>query len=188
MHNEAAFFTLKELETLGKSKGVIPQAVKEVVEALVADGSVQSDKVGSQALFWALPSQKVSALKNKRQRLVEDNERLQKELEQLKSELADLGSQAVPSEQEAAELRARVATERKRREDLKSKVEALERCGPGKISEMKRQIVVAKEAANRWADNIITLRSMFLREQRGDVSSGMFNKTFNLPEDFDYLE
>merc|ERR1712093_871610 len=69
MHAEASVYTLKELEVLGKSKGVIPQAVKEVVEGLCADGAVENDKVGSQSLFWALPSQRSSALKTKRARI-----------------------------------------------------------------------------------------------------------------------
>lgn len=40
---------VRSLTGEGKSKGVIPQAVKEVVESLTADGEVQTDKVGSQA-------------------------------------------------------------------------------------------------------------------------------------------
>lgn len=44
MQQEASFWTLKELEVLGKSKGVIPQAVKDVVESLVGEDEVQSDK------------------------------------------------------------------------------------------------------------------------------------------------
>ncbi|CAJ1429945.1 unnamed protein product [Effrenium voratum] len=91
MQAEAAFFTLKELETLGKSKGVIPQAVKEVVESLVADDEVQSDKVGSQILFWALPSQRTATLQNKRQKLQAETNQLQSELQKLQGSRMHLG-------------------------------------------------------------------------------------------------
>ncbi|CAE8619037.1 unnamed protein product [Polarella glacialis] len=188
MNKEASFYTLKELESLGKSKGVIPQAVKEVVEGLCADGEVQTDKVGSQVFFWALPSQRTSALRTKKQKLDVESEKLRKELQQLEEELAELSNLPIPSEQEVAELRARAAAERRRRDQLKAQVDAYERCGPEKLAEMKRQSVVAKEAANRWADNICTVRSLFLRERRGEVSSEQFNQSFGLPEDFDYLE
>lgn len=40
-----------------------------------------------------------------------------------------------------------------------------------------------EEAANRWGDNIINVRSKFVRENRGDVTTAQFNKIFNLPED-----
>jgi len=188
MQGEASFFTLKELETLGKSKGVIPQAVKDVVESLVADDEVQSDKVGSQLLFWALPSQRTATLQNKRQKLEAETKQLQAELQKLQAELSQLSSQPAPTEEEAATLRAQAAMERKKCEQLRSEIQAYERCGPAKLAEMKKQTAIAKEAANRWADNICAVRSLFLRERRGEISASQFDQTFGLPEDFDYLE
>lgn len=188
MQAHATFYTLKELEVLGRSKGVIPQAVKDVVEGLVSSGDVQTDRVGSQALFWALPSQQVTVLRAKKQKLEEEAERMRREIKALGAEADELRTAQIPSEEEAAALRIRVNLERKRRDELKEKVDILERCSPEKVQEMKKQIAIAKEAANRWADNIHSVRSIFLREQGGQVSATMFNTTFNLPEDFDYLE
>jgi len=189
MHADGMFYTLKELEALGKAKGVIPQAVKEVVEALCADGEVQNDKVGTQQLFWALASAKAASLRTKRQKLDQEAEGLAKEHDQLKAQLAALKAEgSVPSPRELAELRARAAAERQRRDALRKQIEAFERLGPGKLGEIRTQTAVAKEAANRWADNICAVRSMFLRERRGEVSSHQFNTMFNLPDDFDYLE
>mmetsp|Transcript_22194 Transcript_22194/g.66183 ORF Transcript_22194/g.66183 Transcript_22194/m.66183 type:complete len:207 (-) Transcript_22194:296-916(-) len=187
MEEEAAFYTLKELESLGKSKGVIPQAVKEVVEGLCADGDVQTDKVGSQVLFWALPSQKIATLSGKRQRLQEEAQKLEKEHETLEAELAAV-PEPPPSEQEVAELRAQAARDRKHRDGLQAQVEACRRGGAGQLTELGKQTVVAKEAANRWADNVCVVRSQFLRERRGEVSSKQFNQSFGLPEDFEPLE
>lgn len=188
MHTEATFFTLKELENLGKSKGVIPQAIKEVVEGLTADGEVQNDKVGSQVLFWALPSQRTSALRVKKQKLDTDLANLQSELSALQAEKEALAKMGMPSEAEVQELKTRAAADKKRCQQLQAQVDAMERCGPGKLAEMVQQIKVAKEAANRWADNISVVRSAILRERRGEVSSEQFNRSFDLPEEFDYLE
>eukprot|EP00439_Symbiodinium_sp_Y106_P062153 s3079_g9.t1 len=82
MQAEASFFTLKELETLGKSKG----AVKEVVESLVAEDEVQSDKVGSQVLFWALPSHRTAMLQKKRQKFEVEIKQLQAELQKCQAD------------------------------------------------------------------------------------------------------
>jgi len=188
MQAEASFFTLKELETLGKSKGVIPQAVKEVVESLVAEDEVQSDKVGSQVLFWALPSHRTAMLQKKRQKFEVEIKQLQAELQKCQAEISQLSSQPAPTEAEAATLRASAVQERKKCEQLRAEIEAHERCGPAKLAEMKKQILVAKDAANRWADNICAVRSLFLRERRGEVSAAQFNSTFGLPDEFDYLE
>ncbi|CAJ1429946.1 unnamed protein product [Effrenium voratum] len=108
--------------------------------------------------------------------------------ESAQAELAQLSSQSAPTEEEAATLRAQALLERKKCEQLRSEIQAYERCGPAKLAEMKKQTAIAKDAANRWADNICAVRSLFLRERRGEVSAVQFNQTFGLPEDFDYLE
>ena len=54
---QAEPFTLKELEKLlPKAKGIIWQSVKPCIETLVADGVVQSDKIGINVFYWAFPS------------------------------------------------------------------------------------------------------------------------------------
>merc|ERR1712008_672302 len=102
--------------------------------------------------------------------------------------MGTLSSAPLPSEQEAIELRARAAAERKRCEQLRAQLAAFERCGPGRLAELKRQTVKAKEAANRWGDNICEVRTLFIRERRGEVSAAQFNEAFQLPDDFAYLE
>eukprot|EP00435_Cladocopium_sp_Y103_P060977 s777_g22.t1 len=108
--------------------------------------------------------------------------------EKFPAELTQLSSQPAPTEEEAATLRAQAAMERKKCEQLRSEIQAYERCGPAKLAEMKKQTAIAKEAANRWADNICAVRSLFLRERRGEISASQFDQTFGLPEEFEYLE
>ena len=49
-------FTFKDLERLAPKSGIIPQSVKEVLEAIVADGLVETDKIGAGVFYWAFPS------------------------------------------------------------------------------------------------------------------------------------
>ena len=51
MKKEGLFYNLKELEVLGKKNGVIPQAVKEVVDCLVAERVVIQEKIGSLNMY-----------------------------------------------------------------------------------------------------------------------------------------
>jgi len=65
-HESKDFYQLKELEKLGpKLKGIVSQSVKEVLQTLVDDGLVQSDKIGSSNFFWAFPSARGSTLTHK---------------------------------------------------------------------------------------------------------------------------
>ncbi len=54
---------MKELEKLGpKEKGVVMQSVKEVVQTLVDDGFVDSEKIGTMVCFWAFPSKALNTV------------------------------------------------------------------------------------------------------------------------------
>ena len=67
---------LKELEKLGVKAGVIIQAIKEILDVLVADSLVESDKIGSANFYWSLPSKanEVMIAKNKANHLkIEQN-------------------------------------------------------------------------------------------------------------------
>jgi transposase len=50
------FYTLKELETLiPKECGIIHQAVKDVLQSLIDDDLVHTDKIGTAVYFWSFP-------------------------------------------------------------------------------------------------------------------------------------
>ena len=53
----AEVFTLKEIEKIGsKEKGIVEQTIKDVLQTLVDDGLVETDKIGAGNFYWALPS------------------------------------------------------------------------------------------------------------------------------------
>jgi len=48
---------LRELEKLcQKEKGITSMSVKEILQGLVDDGMVDTDKIGTSVYFWAFPS------------------------------------------------------------------------------------------------------------------------------------
>ena len=49
-------FNLKELEKLGSKSGIVLNMIKEVLDSLVDDDLVTSDKIGSANFYWSLPS------------------------------------------------------------------------------------------------------------------------------------
>eukprot|EP00913_Durusdinium_trenchii_P032243 g30188.t1 len=67
------------------------------------------------------------------------------------AELTELSSQPAPTEEEAATLRAQALRERKKCEQLRSEIQAYERCGPAKLAEMKKQTDIAKDISRKSA-------------------------------------
>lgn len=65
-HETKDFFTLKELEKIApKEKGIVQGTVKDVLQSLVDDNMVDSDKIGTSVYFWALPSKAINLKKQK---------------------------------------------------------------------------------------------------------------------------
>ena len=51
------FFQVKELEKMApKEKGIITQSVKDILQILVDEGLVDTDKIGTSIYYWAYPS------------------------------------------------------------------------------------------------------------------------------------
>ena len=65
------FWLLKEVERIApKEKGIVSQSVKEVLQSLVDDDLINTDKIGSSVYFWAFPSNSMVMKKKKLNELI----------------------------------------------------------------------------------------------------------------------
>ncbi|BES90860.1 Meiotic coiled-coil protein [Nesidiocoris tenuis] len=157
-HEKKDFFQLKDLEKIApKEKGIIVQSVKDVVQSLVDDNLVKTDKIGTSIYFWAFPSDAKLTKKVK-------FEELQKDLASTKSTLEKTHLAAAQLEdglQESAE-RARALKENERlqleRTQLIEKIQCYSGIDPEEFDQKNGEIQVAKDAANRWTDNVFSIR------------------------------
>jgi hypothetical protein len=62
--DDQSFFHIKDIEKLGTKKGIIFQAIKDVLDSLVGDNLVECDKIGSSNFYWSLPSKIYQVKKN----------------------------------------------------------------------------------------------------------------------------
>ncbi|KAG7276809.1 hypothetical protein CRUP_008759 [Coryphaenoides rupestris] len=63
-------FQLKDIEKIApKTKGITPMSVKDVLQSLVDDNMVDSERVGTSNYYWAFPSKALHARKRKLQDL-----------------------------------------------------------------------------------------------------------------------
>ncbi|KAH3889991.1 meiotic nuclear division protein 1 homolog [Dreissena polymorpha] len=180
------FFQLKELERMcQKEKGITSMSVKEILTSLIDDGMVDTDKIGTSVYFWAFPSK---ASQNRR-RKIDDLSVKVSEAETRCSSLRDAVAQArVGKEQtdDRTELLTQLSDAQSEKSRLEKELERYRECDPEVIAEVKQQTQVAKEAANRWTDNIFSTKSWI--KNKFSFEEAVINKQFEIPEDLDYME
>ncbi|NWX96624.1 MND1 protein, partial [Nothoprocta ornata] len=179
-------FQLKDIEKIApKEKGITSMSVKEILQSLVDDGMVDTDRIGTSNYFWAFPSKALHARKRKLEELqaqfaegTQKKEALQKNIEKCK-----IGREDTP---ERAALIEELAALRQKKEQLKAEIDKYRECDPDVVEEMRQTNKVAKEAANRWTDNIFAIKSWAKRKFGFEESR--IDKSFGIPEDFDYID
>uniref|UniRef100_A0A2K5REW5 Meiotic nuclear division protein 1 homolog n=1 Tax=Cebus imitator TaxID=2715852 RepID=A0A2K5REW5_CEBIM len=162
-------FQLKDLEKIApKEKGITSLSVKEVLQSLVDDGMFDSERVGTSNYYWVFPSKALHARKLK--------------LESLESQLSE-GSQKHASLQKSIE-KAKIGRCETEEEPLKT--EKYKNCDPQVVEEICQASKVANEDDNRWTDNIFAIKSWVKR--KFGFEENKIDKTFGIPEDFDYID
>lgn len=87
------------------------------------------------------------------------------------------------SEERTAKL-AKLEELEKKNKQLKSELQKFADNNPLLIKAMEEDVKTAKDAANRWTDNLFLLRSHM--QGRG-VDLSHFDKNYGIPEDLDYI-
>ncbi|CAH0588901.1 unnamed protein product [Chrysodeixis includens] len=185
-HHSKDFFQLKELEKIApKEKGITVQSVKEVVQSLVDDHLVDSEKIGTSIYYWSFPSK----AKNTQKRKVND---LQNEVDECSKKLKKV-EDAIASEsigRESSEERTQVLTMleklEKEEEKLKKELQRYRDCDPEYIAQLKTETQDLRTAANRWTENIYTLKSYI--KNTFQMENDVVDQNFNIPTDLDYVE
>ena len=69
-------WNLKELEKAGTKKGIVTQAIKDVLKNLCDENLVDTDKIGSGAFFWSFSSKARLRAENKIAALEKESEEI----------------------------------------------------------------------------------------------------------------
>ncbi|KAK4538571.1 hypothetical protein CDCA_CDCA18G4596 [Cyanidium caldarium] len=180
------FYTLKELEKVApKSKGITLQSVKEVLQCLVDDDLVNMDKCGVNTIYWCLPSESVQKKRHRLaaiERAVADKKALQQRLQEQVAE-ARRGREASAHREQVLERLQALDQQWSARE---AELQELRRCDPEHLDALVRETATLKERANRWTDNLYTVRA-YVRDQFG-VQLEVFDEQFGTERALQYVE
>ena len=81
-YESKSFFQLKELEKIGpKEKGITSMSVKDVVQSLVDDNMVDTERIGTSNYFWAFPSKGLNTRKRKYEGLLAQEQMLKEKIQ-----------------------------------------------------------------------------------------------------------
>mmetsp|Transcript_14455 Transcript_14455/g.27776 ORF Transcript_14455/g.27776 Transcript_14455/m.27776 type:complete len:210 (-) Transcript_14455:245-874(-) len=180
---------LKDIEKVGPKLGVISQSVKDVVQSLVDDDLLLTDKVGISNWFWSFPSEVAHKLRVK-------TNALEPELQRLKKRKADLDIECKQAKAARPESSARekslkkLASLEEQHERLRAELEQHKENNPEHFNNLGGSIEQAHEGANRWTDNIFQLQKWCNNKFGGDsekVKTSFKSLGVNL-DDLEYLE
>lgn len=185
-YEKKEFFQLKELEKIApKEKGITVQSVKDVIQNLVDDGLVDSDKIGTSVYFWAFPSK---AKHTRKRKLEEAEEKLNDVTNKVKKSKERLEN--ARKGREDSEVRDKILEEiaelKKKKEHFSIELKKYEDNDPEILQKMKGENDLAKEAANRWFDNIYAIKKWC--KDKFMVEESALDKQFGIPSNMDYLD
>ncbi|XP_053610785.1 meiotic nuclear division protein 1 homolog [Plodia interpunctella] len=185
-HQSKDFFQLKELEKIApKEKGITMQSVKEVVQSLVDDHLVDSEKIGTSIYFWSFPSKAITAKKRKLNELQNELDDCNKKLKRTEDAIATESVGRENNADRAATL-AELDEVVKQEESLKKELQKYRDCDPEYISQLKIDTENLKMAINRWTENIYILKSYI--KNNFQMDNNVIDQSFGIPQDLDYIE
>ncbi|RMC13883.1 hypothetical protein DUI87_08966 [Hirundo rustica rustica] len=174
-------FQLKDLEKIApKEKGIASMSVKEILQSLVDDGMVDTDRIGTSNYFWAFPSKALHARKRKLEELEsqfaessQKKEALEKSIEKSKIGREDTA--------ERAALLKELAALRQEKEQLKTEIDKYRECDPDVVEEMLKSpeqipnyLIFESEMAVMVMQPLKVPTSNYKRVTEGSEGSGFF--------------
>jgi len=184
-YEKKEFFQLKDLEKIApKEKGIVVQSVKDVLQSLVDDCMVDTDKIGTSVYYWSFPSKTASIRKQKL-------ELLQKKIEETKKRKLNTDTKLDAAKADRKDedglnsLLEQLKQAQEINKSLKPKLKQYEELDPDALVALKTEAEMAKTSANRWTDNIDNIKSWC--KNKFFMEESVLNKQFGIPEDLDYL-
>ncbi|KPI99826.1 PREDICTED: meiotic nuclear division protein 1 homolog [Papilio xuthus] len=184
-HQSKDFFQLKELEKIApKEKGITMQSVKEVIQSLVDDHLVDSEKIGTSIYFWSFPSKAKNAKKRKLNDVQNELNECVKKLKKTEDSITSESVGRVVNE-EREKILATLEQVTKTEVELKKELQKYRDCDPEYIAALTAEIEELKSATNRWTENIYILKSYI--KNTFQMENEVIEQNFNIPQDLDYI-
>ncbi|WBW71610.1 meiosis specific coiled-coil protein Mcp7 [Schizosaccharomyces osmophilus] len=186
-HESKDFFQLKEVEKLGSKRQIVLQTVKDVLQSLVDDGLVKSEKIGTSNYYWSFPSEakrsRETTIESLQTQLADYREKIRQVSESIETETAKRKSEN-EDEQDETFTPQLLAQKESMLQSLQSELASLNHCNPETIALQEKMTMQYLEAANLWTDQTHSLLS-FCKDMGAELPQIL--QACDIPEDLDEL-
>ena len=131
---------------------------------LVDDGEVECEKIGSSCYYWSFPSKQAQGTA---QRATSLSDAVSAERTAMAVTNTNVDAAAVvrpESEARSAKLQ-RLSSLKTEISVLEGNLDALKENDPAEIEKMDSNIVLCRDSANRWTDNLLQLRTWLVKKK-----------------------
>lgn len=180
--------------------------MKEVVQSLVDDGLVDTDKIGTSVYFWSFPSKATATRKRRLEEAEAATTKAEDRLDAAKKRAQEVAKGREDTKDRREGLASLIQL-KARKEELEAEITKYQDCDPEVLDRLRGETKMAREGANRWTDNIYSLHSWIgkrggifltsaittkfgifpLGQKFPSVSTADLNKQFGIPDDLDYF-
>lgn len=185
-HEKQEFFQLKDIEKLcSVEKGITLNTIKDVLQSLVDDGSVDTEKISGSVYYWSLPSK---ALKKRQEQVAQIEKAMEDETarnEILKKKLERYQSSQPDDEETRKQLEGEHMSLTEESGKYAKQLNAYKENDPQEYERMKQNILMCKKACNRWTENIFAMKSWL--KNKFSIQDDVIDKQFEIPADLDYV-
>ncbi|GAW82470.1 meiotic nuclear division protein 1 [Plasmodium gonderi] len=177
-----SFFILRELETLGQKKGIRSMFVKDLLQQLVDDNKVRSEKVGSQNIYWVLKTEESSILQNSFQEIKEEKGEYEDNVKREKEGYEELTNSLNISQDDLRSKLEEVKTLINELGKKKNELGNIKKMDIKQIEKMKMQNECAVESIERWNNNIFLVKQWI--QDRTDKPSDTVDRLLGIKDIF----
>ncbi|CAO3576698.1 unnamed protein product [Absidia cylindrospora] len=180
-HELCEVYQLKNLKKLVRKKAY---SVKDVVQSLVDDDLVVTDKIGISNYYWSFPSAAAQTKKNKLESMRKSLQQEEAMADQLEKTIEAESSGREPSDERdaiLAELQQGLEAQMK----LKQELQQYRDSGSVNFELKEKAVLVAKDSVNRWTENVWAIQS-YCTNKLG-MERQQFDQSFNIGDDFDTI-
>ena len=168
-----SFFHYKDIEKHCTKNKISFMIVKDLLAGIVADNLLETEKIGSSAFYWSLPSRVYDAKKKQLEREKDNIEKAKVEIENLKQKIKENKAIRVDNDERKKNLEEMAELENQKKEYLKI-LKDFESKDPEKYEKYINATKNMGQLNDFWVDNIYTVEQ-WMRNKRPDMD---FEKMF----------
>jgi predicted transcriptional regulator len=179
-----SFYRMAEIERLGCKKGVVEKTIKDVLQQLVDEGMVMSEKVGSNVLYWSLESDGIQKKIVQCRALEDECKALLKEIEEKRAcldRIRETKEQTEETVQMQRHLERLTGVEEGQSKELRLFADSDPRVYDKLVSDRREMV----EKTNKIVDDIYAMQDYVCNKFSMDKRE--FSSSFGVPQDLDYF-